>query len=113
MNNNSEINQFNAEIYNKYTKNICLSSTISIILILIFILSPLKKIFLISYFCKFIIILICIYIFCESIRQISMLKNLDSSLHSNEMNLHINSNLFCSYLFIIFIGLLIINLIKY
>jgi hypothetical protein len=95
------------------TKSIFLYSLVSIILIVIFIISPLN-LFLISPLMKIIIVIILGYTFYLNIKQIDILRKHSSSSTNNdpEFTSQINSNIFTSYIFSLFIFLLIIFVIR-
>jgi len=94
------------------TKNICLCCFLSIILILLFIISPLSNFFKTSLFMKLIIIIILCYTFYLNIIQTTQLKISYNNSKSQEITSQLNMNIFCSYIFTFFIGLLIIFIIK-
>jgi hypothetical protein len=94
------------------TKNICLCCFVSIILILLFIISPLSNFFKTSLFMKLIIIIILSYTFYLNIIQTTQLKISYNNSKSQEMTSQLNMNILCSYIFTFFIGLLIIFIIK-
>lgn len=96
------------------TKTIFLYSFISIVLIVIFIIMPLNNIFLLSPIMKIIIIIILGYTFYLNIKQINILRNKSNNTSNNDPDFtgQINTNIITSYVFSLFIGLLIIFIIR-
>lgn len=95
-----------------YTKNICLCCSISIFLILLFVISPLSNFFKTSLFMKIVIIFILGYTFYLNIIQTNQMKLYYNNSKSQEITNQLNTNIICSYVFTFFIGLLIIFVIK-
>jgi hypothetical protein len=95
------------------TKSIFLYSLVSIILIIIFIISPLN-LFLISPLIKIIIVIILGYTFYLNIKQIDILRKQSSQSTNNDPDFsnQIKTNIFTSYVFSLFIFLLIIFVIR-
>lgn len=93
------------------TKSIFLYSLVSIILIIIFIISPIN-LFLISPLMKIIIVFILGYTFYLNIKQIGILQNTIKQTNDTEITSQINTNIFTSYVFSLFIFLLIIFVIR-
>jgi hypothetical protein len=75
-------------------------------------ISPLNNLFLISPLMKILIIIILGYIFYLNLQQISNLKNLINDNNSSEISGQINTNIITGYIFSLFIGLLIIFVIR-
>jgi hypothetical protein len=99
-------------IYDNSTKQICLCSFISIFLIILFIISPLSKFFKTSLLMKLITIVILSYTFYLSFGQTKQLKLLYNNSETHEIKGQLNMNIVCSYTFTLFIGLLIIFVVK-
>jgi hypothetical protein len=94
------------------TKNICLTSTISIILILLFIVSPLRKILFISIIGKIGIIIllsVCLYIILNT--TFKFINENEISFINSEWN-ELKSNLLCNYVFSFFLFVLLFYVIK-
>lgn len=104
--------QFNLTTFTDTTKKVCTCSAISIFLIILFIISPLSQFFLTSIFMKIIIILLLSYTLYLNSYQINYLRNTNQLKLSNEVSSQININIICSYVFTLFIGLLIIFVMK-
>jgi Mn2+/Fe2+ NRAMP family transporter len=101
---------------NKYdlTKTIFLYSFISIVLIIIFIITPLNNIFILSSVMKIIIIIILGYIFYLNIKQVEILREQSNQSNNTDPDFasQINTNIITSYILSLFIGLLIIFVIR-
>ena len=94
-----------------YTKKICLCTFTSILIVVLFVLSPMQKYIKTSLFMKLIAVLVLVYTIYLSVLQISVLQtNLNSD--SEELNSQVNMNVNCNYIFIVFLGLLLFFLLK-
>ena len=94
------------------TKPIFFYSLISILLIVIFILTPFNNLFIISLLMKIIVVVILCYIFYLNLKQINVLQNSHSKTNDPEVISQININTITSYIFSLFIGLLVIFVIR-
>ena len=94
------------------TKRVCTCSAISIFLIVLFIISPLSNFFMTSLVMKLITLLILIYTIYLNNQQTNLLNNANNMTQSREVKSQLNINILCSYIFTLFIGLLIIFVIK-
>jgi hypothetical protein len=103
---------FNLSIFTDVTKNICTCSAISIFIIVIFIISPLSNFFKTSLFMKLIALIILFYIIYLNNKQTNLLRNANATVKSEKVNSQLTINIMCSYVFTLFIGLLIIFVIK-
>jgi len=103
---------FNLITFTDTTKRVCTCSAISIFLIILFIISPLSSFFFTSLFMKIIIIIILSYTLYLNFQQTNYLRNASELKISKEVANQLNINIMCSYLFSLFIGLLIIFVIK-
>lgn len=108
---NSE-EHFSLTTFTDTTKKVCICSALSIFLIVLFIISPLSNLFLTSVVMKFIILLTLIYTIYLNNQQTNLLNNANNIIQSKEVNSQLNINIICSYVFTLFIGLLIIFVIK-
>ena len=99
-------------MYDNSTKQICFCSFISIFLIILFIISPLSKFFTTSLLMKILTIIILSYTFYLSFGQTNQLKSLYTNSETHDIKGQLNMNIICSYTFTIFIGLLIIFVVK-
>jgi hypothetical protein len=106
-------NHFSLTTFTDTTKKVCICSALSIFLIFLFIISPLSNLFLTSVVMKIIILLILIYTIYLNNQQTNLLNNAKNNItQSKEVNSQLNINIICSYVFTLFIGLLIIYVIK-
>jgi hypothetical protein len=103
---------FSITMFTDTTKKACTCSALSIFLIVLFIVSPLSNLFFMSFFMKIIILLLLIYTIYLNIQQTNYLRTANQMDVSREVNNQLNINIICSYIFTLFIGLLIIFVIK-
>lgn len=100
------------EDFAKSTKNICLCSTLSIFLILVFIISPINKILMLSLIGKIgIIVLLMITIFLMINNTYGFTQNNDISFLEGNWS-QLKSNIVCNYIFSIFLLVLLLFVIK-
>ena len=103
---------FDLNVFTSITKKICMSTFISIILIILFIISPLSNLIKTSIFMKLIILVLIVYTIYLNVLQTSTLKNVNVSDNSPIIKSQLNINIICSYIFTLFLGLLGIFVIK-
>lgn len=103
---------FNLTIFTDVTKNICMCSALSITIIIFFIISPLSNFFKTALFMKIVAIIFLVYTIYLNTKQANLLKNAGLTSTTEEVKSQLNINMWCSYVFTIFIGLLIIFVIK-
>ena len=103
---------FSINTFTDTTKKVCTCSATSLFLIVLFIVSPLSNFFYISSIMKIAILIILLYTIYLNIRQTNYLRNASQIKLSDEVNSQLNINIICSYVFTLFIGLLIIFVIK-
>ena len=103
---------FNLTIFTDVTKKICTCSFISIIMIILFVISPLSNLIKTSLFMKMIILIVLFYTIYLNIIQTNSLRRVTNSSNSEKIKSQINTNIICSYIFTIFLGLLGIFVIK-
>ena len=103
---------FNLTIFTDITKNICMCSAVSIAIIVFFIISPLSNFFKTSLFMKIIALIILSYTIYLNNKQTDLLRTANVSSLTEQVKSQLNINIICSYVFTIFIGLLIIFVIK-
>jgi hypothetical protein len=104
---------FSLTTFTDTTKRVCTCSAISIFLIILFIISPLSSFFYTSIFMKIIIIIILSYTLYLNYQQTNYLRHASNQSNlSKELSNQLNINIMCSYLFSLFIGLLVIFVIK-
>ena len=103
---------FSINTFTDTTKRVCTCSALSIFLIVLFIISPLSNFFLTSVFMKIITILILAYTLYLNYQQTEYLRKVNQLNLSSIVSTQLNVNIICSYVFTLFIGLLIIFVIK-
>ena len=103
---------FNLTIFTKETQNICLCTTLAIIIIILFIISPLSNFFKTSLFMKIVSLRILAYILYLNYNQTELLRSASLVSQSEQVITQLNTNIICSYVFSLFIGLLIIFTFK-
>lgn len=103
---------FNVSIFTDITKNICMCSAVSITIIVLFIISPLSNFFKTSLFMKIIALLVLIYTIYLNVKQTNLLRDASIRSITEQVKSQLNINIICSYVFTIFIGLLIIFIMK-
>lgn len=108
----NSVTPFNLTIFTNETKNICMCSAFSIAIIIFFIISPLSNFFKTSLFMKILALIILCYTIYLNTKQSKLLGIAESSSSSENVKSQLKINLICSYVFTVFIGLLIIFVIK-
>ena len=103
---------FSINTFTDTTKRVCTCSALSIFLIVLFIISPLSNFFLTSVFMKILTILILAYTLYLNSQQTEYLRQANQQKLSNEISSQLSINIVCSYVFTLFLGLLIIFVIK-
>ena len=103
---------FNLIIFTDSTKRICTCSAISIFLIILFIISPLSNFFMTSMIMKIIILTILAYTIYLNIIQTNYLRTATNVVKSENVMSQLNTNILCSYIFTLFLGLMGIFVIK-
>ena len=103
---------FNLIIFTDSTKKICTCSAISIFLIILFIISPLSNFVMTSMIIKIIILIILAYTIYLNIIQTNYLRNATNVVNSENVISQLNTNIMCSYIFTLFLGLMGIFVIK-
>lgn len=103
----------NLQTFSVNTKKISLCTFSSIIIIVLFVLSPLNTYFKTSLFMKSMAAIILLYTIYLSIQQINVLKsNAQFESESTEINNQVKMNVYCNYIFIVFLCLLFYFLVK-
>jgi hypothetical protein len=105
-------NQFNLSIFTQETKNICLCTATSIMIIIMFVISPLSNFFRTSLIMKILSLILMTYIIYLNYNQTNLLRSASSIADSEAVKSQLNINILCSYVFTFFIGLLIIFVFK-
>ena len=94
------------------TKKVCLCSFVSIVLIIIFIISPLSSFLMTSSIMKIIILIILGYTIYLNSHQTNMLSLSKNASQTPEIQSQLSTNIICSYVFTLFLGILLIFVIK-
>ena len=97
---------FNLTIFTDVTKKICMCSFTSIILIVLFVISPLSNLIKTSAFMKLLILVILCYTIYLNIIQTNSLRAANNAAVSEQIKTQLNLNVICSYVFTLFLGLL-------
>ena len=103
---------FNLIIFTDSTKKICTCSAVSIFLIILFIISPLSNFFMTSMLMKIIILIILAYTIYLNIIQTNYLRTATNVVKSENVMSQLNTNILCSYIFTLFLGLMGIFVIR-
>jgi len=103
---------FSLTTFTETTKKVCTCSAISIFLIVLFIITPLSRFFLTSLLMRIITIILLVYTLYLNNEQTNYLRNATQLNLSKEVSYQLNINIICSYTFTLFIGLLVIFVIK-
>ncbi len=103
---------FNLIIFTDSTKKICTCSAVSIFLIILFVISPLSNFFMTSILMKIIILIILAYTIYLNIIQTNYLRSATNVANSENVMSQLNTNILCSYIFTLFLGLMGIFVIK-
>ena len=94
------------------TKQVCLCSFTSIIIIVLFIISPLSTFILTSAFMKIIVLILLGYTIYLNNYQTNILSLSKNSSQTYEIQSQLSTNIICSYIFTLFLGILFIFVIK-
>jgi hypothetical protein len=95
------------------TKRICLCTFVTIIIVILFVISPLSNFFKTSFLMKLIALTLLGYSIYLNIFQTNMLSNQNKHLAENpQLSSQINNNIICSYVYTIFLTLLFIFILK-
>ena len=97
---------------NDSTKYICTYTFMSMILSLLFIVSPLSNYIKTSIIIKIIILILVVYVGFLSLNQIEYLQMQLKQTILPDVSHQLNMNITCSYVFLLFISLLFIFVLK-
>jgi hypothetical protein len=103
---------FSLSTFTDTTKKVCTCSAISIFLIVLFIISPLRNYLFVSTIIKLVTLLLLCFTIYLNIQQTDYLRKASQMNVSGEVSNQLTINIVCSYVFTLFIGLLIIFVIK-
>ena len=102
----------NLSIFTDSTKSICICTAASITIIILFVLSPLSNFFKTSSFMKLVSIIILGYTIYLNTIQTDYLRRATNSTSAENVKSQLNINIICSYIFTLFMGLLVIFVVK-
>jgi len=112
MNTDKETETFNFKIFTEKTKKICFFTATAIIIIIMFAVTPLSNYYKTSIFMKIIALIIMAYIIYLNYEQTDLLRSASLVADTEQIKSQLNKNIICSYAFTLFIGLLIIFVLK-
>lgn len=106
------IHYSNIQTYVKSSQHICICSTLSIVLILLFMISPLNQFFMTSIFGKTMILLLLGYTLFYNIQLTNKLsKEMNVYLLDNSWS-PVKPNIICSWIFSLFLVVLILSILR-
>ena len=94
------------------TKRICLCTFVTIIIIILFVISPLSNFFKTSFLMKLIALALLGYSVYLNIFQTNMLSNQSKHIENPQLSSQVNNNIICSYIFTMFLSLLFLFILK-
>jgi hypothetical protein len=105
-------NSLNMNVFTNVTKKVCMCSFISMVLIMLFIISPLSYFVKTSVFAKIIIVVLLCYTVYLNNMQTNSLKSANLTDKPQDVISQYNMNIMCSYVFTFFLILLTFFVIK-
>ena len=112
MGNMNSENDINLNVFANTTRKLCVCCFVAMILIILFIMSPLSNLIKTSAVMKLLILVLLGYTIYLNFIQTSSLRNSNLKNKSSEIVSQLNTNIVCSYVFIFFLMLLIFFVIK-
>ena len=94
------------------TKQVCLCSFASIVIIVLFIISPLSAFVVTSSFMKIVVLILLGYTIYLNNYQTNILSLSKNSSQTYEIQSQLSTNIICSYVFTLFLGILFIFVVK-
>jgi len=94
------------------TKRLCLCTFTTIILVVLFIISPLSQFFKTSALMKMVAVIILSYSIYLSVFQVNILQHSERIIENPQWNSQLTMNIYCSYTFTFFLSLLLIFILK-
>ena len=104
--------QIDLSIFTNITKQICVSTFVSLFLIILFVISPLSNLIKTTVFMKLVVLMLLVYTIQLNIRQTDILRIAGSSDKYTHVKSNVDVNILCSYIFTLFLGVLAIFVIK-
>ena len=108
----NSVSESNMQVFTDITKIICIGSAISILIVILFVISPLSSFIKTSMFMKLVAVFILGYIIFLNTKQISILNSVNLSSSSEEAKSQLSINIITNYVFTLFIGLLILFVLR-
>ena len=102
----------NIDSYTDVTKKVCICSFVSIVIIVLFIISPLSSFVITSSFMKLLVLIILGYTIYLNNHQTNILSLSKNSAKTPEIQSQLSTNIICSYIFTLFLGILFIFVIR-
>lgn len=99
-------------IFTETTNKICLCTSISIFLIILFIISPMRHMWVLSFSMKLLIVLLLAYTIYLNVLQTNYLQNITVVDNNEEVKKQVRMNILCSYVFTLFSSLLLFFVLK-
>ena len=103
---------FNLLIFTDSTKKLCLCSAISITIVILFVISPLSYFTKSSMFMKMLAFILLSYTIYLNYQQIKILRDAAQIAKTEQIQNQLNMNILCSYVFTLFLVLLIVFIAK-
>ena len=100
------------QTYAKSSEHVCLCSTMSIILIFLFIISPLNQFFMTSIFGKTVILVLLFYTCYYNIQLTNKLSKEQNVYLTDGVSSPLKTNIICSWIFSLFLLILILSIIR-
>ena len=97
---------------NDFTRSICIYTLIAMFISLLVIVSPLSNFRKTSMFIKCVILSLILYLGFMSIKQIDYLQNNLKQTILQDITQQLNMNITCSYVFLLFLGLFFLFVLK-
>jgi len=94
------------------TKKVCMTSFLSMFLILVFVLGPLSSFTTASFIVKILVVIILAYSIYLNVKQTNILNSMTGDNNRHEYNAQLQLNIVCSYVFTLFLGVLIVFILK-
>lgn len=99
-------------IFTRITKQICVSTFVSLFLIIVFVISPLHTLIKTAVFMKLVVLMLLMYTIKLNIHQTDLLRIAGTSDKYKHVKSNVDVNIICSYVFTLFLGVLAIFVIK-
>lgn len=94
------------------TKKVCMTTFIAMFLLLVFVVGPLSSFTMASTIVKIFVLIILMYSIYLNLKQTNILNTMTRENNTNEYNAQLKLNIVCSYVFTLFLGVLILFILK-